>query len=469
LGENGLHGINLVHNDVIDWAKEYNGEKFHALLSDPPYHLTSIVKRFGKKGSAPAKDRDGLYQRASKGFMGQSWDGGDIAFSPETWSAIGEHLLPGALGMAFASSRGWHRLAVAIEDAGMIIHPSIFGWANGSGFPKATNPEKILNKRGDNRSKEFSGYRYGAQALKPSIEPIIIFQKPFGNNQIDNILRYGTGLYNIDENRIGVDPNVDDMLRKTNRKKRISETWEKGSGYKNEKNELTGVHESGRWPANFILVHEPGCELIGMKDDEYQINRFDNGAKPWGDAVGESFTSDTFKNQIPIWKCADGCPIKLLDLQTGNLGKSQGGKSGHTGAYGGGYKEEYYDGEKPGYGDSGGASRFFFQAHFELEQKDPIIYCAKASKREKDAGVEGGCSHPTIKPLSLTKHLASLLLPPQHYSPRRIVIPFAGTCSEGIGAYQAGWDEIEAIEKGAEYIATAKQRIEHWTQQPALI
>jgi len=122
----------MLQADILTWAQTYTGPKFHALLCDPPYHLTSIVDRFGSDTAAPAQfGTDGAFARASKGFMGKTWDGGDIAFRPSTWAAIAEHLYPGAWGMVFASSRGWHRLAVAIEDAGLIIQPTIFGWSYG--------------------------------------------------------------------------------------------------------------------------------------------------------------------------------------------------------------------------------------------------------------------------------------------------------------------------------------------------
>ena len=73
--------------------------------------------------------------------------------------------------------------------------------------------------------------------------------------------------------------------------------------------------------------------------------------------------------------------------------------------------------------------------------------------------------HPTIKPLSLTKHLATLLLPPPEYAPRRILIPFSGTGSEQIGAEQAGWECIIGIEQEAEYVEIAKARIDYWHKQ----
>jgi site-specific DNA-methyltransferase (adenine-specific) len=147
----------IYNQDVIKWAREYQKGKFHALISDAPYHLTSITKRFGKNGSAPAKfGSDGAFQRASKGFMGTQWDGGDIAFRPDTWSALGEHLFPGAFGMVFSASRNWHRLAVAIEDAGFIIHPTIFLWNYSQGFPKATNIIKQLDD--DWATKNYGGW-----------------------------------------------------------------------------------------------------------------------------------------------------------------------------------------------------------------------------------------------------------------------------------------------------------------------
>jgi 16S rRNA G966 N2-methylase RsmD len=70
-----------------------------------------------------------------------------------------------------------------------------------------------------------------------------------------------------------------------------------------------------------------------------------------------------------------------------------------------------------------------------------------------------------VKPLSLTTWLAKLLLPPAEYAPRRILIPFAGTASEGIGAMLAGWDEIVMIEQDVEYCKLAEARLKYWEQQ----
>lgn len=137
--------VEIYNQDIIEWCKSYDGPQFHAVLCDPPYHLTDISRTFQANGeSIDAGQQRSNQRRKSGGFMGKDWDGGDIAFRPETWAAIGEHLLPGAFIMAFGGSRTFHRLACAIEDAGYIIHPAIC-WLYGSGFPKATNISRQID------------------------------------------------------------------------------------------------------------------------------------------------------------------------------------------------------------------------------------------------------------------------------------------------------------------------------------
>ena len=116
-----------------------DGVQVDSIVTDPPYHLQSIVDRFGKEDSAPAQHgTDGAFARASKGFMGKEWDGGDIAFRQETWELALKLLKPGGHMLAFSASRNYHRMAVAIEDAGFEIRDQIM-WIYGSGFPKSLN------------------------------------------------------------------------------------------------------------------------------------------------------------------------------------------------------------------------------------------------------------------------------------------------------------------------------------------
>ena len=139
----------LLNGDCIEEMQKLidDGVSVDSVVTDPPYHLTSIVERFGKEGSAPAQHgTDGAFARASKGFMGKEWDGGDIAFRKETWELAYKVLKPGGHLLAFSGSRTYHRMAVAIEDAGFDIRDQIM-WLYGSGFPKSLNIGKAIDKK----------------------------------------------------------------------------------------------------------------------------------------------------------------------------------------------------------------------------------------------------------------------------------------------------------------------------------
>lgn len=499
--------------------------------------------------------------------------------------------------MAFGGSRTSHRMTIAIEEAGFIIHPMI-AWVYGSGFPKATRIDtqidKIANRIGKNTlelkreiqkrykttemtlsqfnnkcgfeasgylresstwanilpsrekwdiikkvlacdntldslfveaereiigqsnsglhrgsgktvsfgigesrrkiditnstlqlSQTWQGHRYGAQAMKPAMEPIIVFQKPYEGKPVENIIETGAGALNIDGGRIG--NAYSDVSERT-----PSSEFGQSSGW-NKHNNIPSVRDGtkGRWPANFIQTHSPDCKRTGTQPDDYQINRFTDGAKPFGDGAGHEFDSEEVKGETEVWECVEGCPVLAINLQSGNLGKSQGGRSGHTGAYQGGFKQEYYGNKKPGYGDKGGAGRFFHQSGWEIENANPFLYQAKANKSERNAGLKGfplgdpprsgrskpaqgrktalgkprENSHPTVKPIALNQHLATLLLPPPEYAPRRLFVPFSGVASEMIGAMLAGWEEIVGVELTEEYIPIAEARFSYWKKK----
>lgn len=149
----------IITGDILAFARHYKGPKFHAVLVDPPYHLTSIVKRFGAPNAAPAQyGRDGAFARVSTGFMGQTWDGGDVAFRPDTWTAIANLLYPGAHLLAFGGTRTYHRLACAIEDAGFEIRDMV-AWLYGSGFPKSLDVSKAIDKAAGAEREKIPGGR----------------------------------------------------------------------------------------------------------------------------------------------------------------------------------------------------------------------------------------------------------------------------------------------------------------------
>jgi DNA modification methylase len=129
--------VRVFHGDSRAVLKAFPDAHFDSVVCDPPYALVSITKRFGAEGAAPAQvGASGAYARASAGFMGQKWDTGETAFAVEFWAEVFRVLKPGGHVIAFSGTRTYHRLAVAIEDAGFEIRDMV-AWLYGAGFPKS--------------------------------------------------------------------------------------------------------------------------------------------------------------------------------------------------------------------------------------------------------------------------------------------------------------------------------------------
>lgn len=122
-----LDGRVVLHaGDCLDVLERMPASSVDAVITDPPYHFETIVKRYGAEGAAPAgHGTDGVYARASAGFMGRQWDGGDIAFRPETWAKAMRVLKPGGMLAAFSAPKCYHKMAFAIEAAGFEIRDRI--------------------------------------------------------------------------------------------------------------------------------------------------------------------------------------------------------------------------------------------------------------------------------------------------------------------------------------------------------
>ena len=193
----------IIHADSLEHLKTLDDNVFDSCVTDPPYHLQSIAKRF-TKGPAAKYGKDGSFNRLSKGFLGEEWDGGDIAFKKEFWEQVYRTIKPKGVLLAFAATRNYHRMATAVEDAGFEIFDMI-NWVYGSGFPKRKN------------------------LLKPAHEPIVMARKGV-NKEL-----------NLDECRIKTDD-----LKKFNRK---SFAWSGKSLYNEQEYKPS---EKGRYPSNII-------------------------------------------------------------------------------------------------------------------------------------------------------------------------------------------------------------------------
>ena len=386
------------------------------------------------------------------GFMGKAWDGSGIAYDIELWRQCLRVLKPGGHLLAFGGTRTYHRMAVAIEDAGFEIRDSIH-WLYGSGFPKSLDVSKAIDKAaGAERERvPYTGGiasgsgNYGGggtvhvgtkvgptpatdaarqwegwgTALKPAHEPILVARKPLSGTVAATVLEHGTGALNIDACRIahgGDIANADGGGQGAGPEAHNHDGRIFGNG-------LGGIvaepHAAGRWPANLVLTHHANCA-----DD-----------------------------------CATGCPVAELDQQSG-VSKSQGGRIGKKehGSVAIGGAGNFTAGD-PGFGDTGGASRFFTVTEWDpIADAVPFRYTPKPSRAERDAGLAAN-HHPTVKPLALMRWLVRLVTPPGG----TILEPFAGSGTTMAAAILEGFHVI-GCELTADYLPIIKGRI-NWAQQ----
>jgi len=160
------------------------GAQVHSIVTDPPYGLVSIVKRFGKEGSAPAKSNGatGVFSRTSRDFLGQVWDGAGIERDPTFWRLCYDLLPPGGHVLAFGSPKTVHRTTCALEDAGFEIRESVI-WVYVSGMAHSHE-----------QKGEWVGWETG---LKGAHEVIIVARKPLQGSVQQNLDRHRVGAYNV--------------------------------------------------------------------------------------------------------------------------------------------------------------------------------------------------------------------------------------------------------------------------------
>ena len=387
-------------------------------------------------------------------FMGKDWDHGvpGVAF----WSAALRVAKPGAHLLAFGGTRTFHRLAVAIEDAGWEIRDTVM-WVYGSGFPKSHDVGKGIDKAagaavekgaafnvvgGTSASNGGSKFRSDhpdyspyapatdaarqwdgwGTALKPAWEPIIVARKPLDGTVAANVLAHGTGALNIDGCRVGT---TKDVPASVSRARGNALSGSVDGSLRRQTGEEGGFNPNiGRWPAN--LIHDGSDEVLAGFPQTTSVKT--NFSKVGG--FGQN-TND-YGNDAPGWI---------------NNGAS--------------------------YADTGSAARFF--------------YCAKASKADRDEGCEGmeehkrdtgrkegnpggdnprnrgvherRNHHPTVKPTALMKFLCRLITPPSG----TVLDPFMGSGSTGKAAVLEGFGFI-GIEQDAEYVDIARARIAHAVQ-----
>lgn len=381
-----------------------------SVVTDPPYHLASIVARLGQPDSAPIQSGEtGVYARSSKGFMGQQWDGGDVAFRPETWRRVFDVMKPGAHLVAFAATKGYHRMACAIEDAGFEIRDMI-AWLYGTGFPKSHNLDG-----------EWEGW---GTALKPAIEPIVFAQKPISESSIGaNVARWGVGAINVDASRIlGADVAYERegeatqstrytdrgavplaaMPGRRYRTARLAPGSEQAATGKRHGEEIyEGEAKLGRWPAN--VCHDGSNQVL-----EAFAAYGERGAI----APVHTRNADKFSN--------------IYGTFSGNI--DEAGSTFH--------------------GDTGTAARFFYSS--KTSQGERIFECEECGAHalgKLNCGHDNQRTHPTVKPPKLIEWLVQMITPPGGL----VLDPFAGTGTTAAAAQALGMHSL-SIEAEANHV-----------------
>lgn len=432
--------VDLWCGDCLEVLANLPDASIDSCVTDPPYHLTSIVERFGGENSkAPISQSqrrwaksganlggitpDGVpkpdqYGRLSRGFMGKIWDGGDIAFRPEVWAQVWRALKPGGHLLAFGGTRTYHRMACAIEDAGFEIR-DMEAWLYGSGFPKSHSVSKAIDKAaGAKRTvvpkvgwEKTNGREYQpgeslpataealqwdgwGTALKPALEPICLARKPLSEGTVAaNVLKWGTGALNIDGCRVELSGEKNPSIDRRNgaithlSTRPANETEAEGIMVSRQSPEAYRAPRSGealgRWPAN--VLHDGSAEVVDAFPAESSVTGERTDRSKSASVVGTQWLSDNHKS------------IE------------------HT--------------------DSGSAARFF--------------YSSKA-----DADDRLGSKHPTVKPVDLMQYLARLITPPGG----TILDPFAGTGTTGEAAWREGFRAV-LIERETEYQKDIQRRM----------
>ena len=454
--------VTLKGGDCLEVLKSIPDCSIDSCVTDPPYHLTSIVKRFGSANAAPAKfGTDGAYARASKGFMSKTWDGGDLAFRVELWSEVWRVLKPGGWLAAFSATRTYHRMACAIEDSGFEIRDDIlnmvatdsvaskfieslnnaqaeaffklmeesqFGgmaaWTYGSGFPKSHDVSKAIDKKlGAERHK-----------IKTPMGPTgNKYKKGLGDDRPWMQEAAEKGYHEHDSK----DPATEAAREWQGWGTALKPSWEPiclarkpliGTVAENVLEHGTGALNIDGCRVGTEERHNPSA---GNKDLDCRTTV--TPISSHGETAGRETTGRWPANIVH-----DGS-----DEVVGAFPDSKAGVNGAARGTGGIWSGISNAPCGPQYGDSGSAARFF--------------YTAKADKLDRI-----GSKHPTVKPVDLMQWLVRLVTPKGGLP----LDPFAGSGSTGEAAWREGMRCV-LIEREEEYQADIAERMKLANAGPA--
>jgi len=385
----------IIQGDNVATLKTFADNSIDSIITDPPYGIE---------------------------FLGKDWDSNTGAV--ETWQECLRVLKPGGYLLAFSAARTYHHLATNIESVGFEIRDQLM-WLYASGFPKAQDIGKAIDRRQGKKDPNFKGtetfnltfgenpgqrlcavckkdqtavykcdrkdcgQRYQTQtpeaqqwsgwktALKPAHEPIVMARKPFKGSTIDNVLAHGVGALNIDASRIA----TDESIKGARASMQTGAPHFQGTDTNTDNDAVVWKqNEQGRFPANVL------GEVEGYQKYFY-------------------------------------CPkVSRRERHVGFEQMPAAMFGQHQGAY-----------------DENGER-----------------YAVGLDRRTGQVGN----NHPTVKPVELMKYLIKLVTPANS----KVLDPFAGSGSTGMAACELG-HEFTGCELDTNYVRIANKRITGWLQQ----
>ena len=232
-----MNTYKLINGDCIEEMKKMDANSIDSIVTDPPYEI---------------------------GFMGKGWDNTGIAYNKDMWKQALRVLKPGGHMLAFSSTRTYHRMVCAIEDAGFEIRDQL-AWIYGSGFPKSQNVGKMIDKKAG-KTKDAQKYDGWGTALKPAQEPIVLARKPLSEKTVAaNVIKHGTGAIDIDNSRVETyDITGRKLVDMPEDKDNYVTNFVKGTK-SNKIGSTTDDWKKGRWPAN--IIHDGSAEVLELFPD----------------------------------------------------------------------------------------------------------------------------------------------------------------------------------------------------------
>ena len=420
----------ILHGDSLDLLKDLDDNSVDSIVTDPPYGYS---------------------------FMGKDWD--KALPSIDIWKESVRVLKPGGFAFIMSAPRSdvHSRMCLMLEEAGFRIDFTPIAWTYATGFPKAMNIGKAVDKRGEN-SEQLDGSYAGYQP-KPAWENVIVCMKPLDQKgYLDQALNNGKGVTWLDDTRIpfsGMD-DVEQNDKITNRKPREENTVFKTSGFKSENNDTAEASPLGRFAANLLVqddvlgIPSKGAQAptTGKEPSNYKSNNTHGeytGHRKALDVRGDEGTFTRYYDLDAWWESRiQELPLDVqatypfLIVPKASKGEKNKGL------------------DEKDFSKTIGHNRFDKCATcggYLLQNQDRPSACKCENPVRQDNTISGNF-HPTVKPISLMSYLVTL----GSREDDLVLDPFVGSGTTCIAAKLLNRKYI-GMEMDSDYVVIAQERI----------